>query len=396
MDWMNFFGRKNIINWLSLYPLFFRNPKKFFKKFYHFDDKEKFLFLLFYLILAMLFHTITRNIDIKEISLYFLFQLALTCQNILLLYLTQLILRKWLNAKRITFKEIFYFFTLTVIIINPILEFLNYLFINSEHYVYAVVNSLIMTALTYFLYIYSNWLFYNQTKTIVIGIFINILLLNIFVIVRNENIISSHNTKPTTAGDLVILNRSYEMTTENTAFFEKFPINDLIPKDKIFIVDSENTIETVFIYAYHKESIVSFLNNFPERANLDLENRQKIKSHIKRLKSVKKAKYRHNQKLISETLKLYSLINSEVNQFEKGDTIPYYIQGSGDPFKYAGFEIYQSKINPKLFMQAKRLSKIQEKFYGLVKINSYIALLGGIIIYPGIEIAEIRDPDDEV
>lgn len=395
MNWINFFGKENILKWSSLYFLFFRNPKEFFRRFYKFEEEEKALIFFFYLILVMIFHTFTRGLDVKEISLYFVFSLFLLLQIALLLYITNCILRRKFKAEKITFKDIFYLVALTNIITNPIFEYFNYLFINSEHYIYTILNSVFLLAAVYFILIYSNWIFYKKLKIIVLGVIINIIFINVFIIVRNVNIISSHNTKPTSAGDLVIYNRSEEMILENSVLLEKFPVDGHIPTDKILMLNRESG-KAMIVHSYGLHSINSFFSNLPTHIEYDLEIREEIKIKIKQLKNVRKLKYKHNRVLKNEILKIYELADQEINRFEKDSVIPILDNKNFQPYNYLGYEVNRVGLNQEILKQENRIIKTQTKFYKMVNLHKDILSFFGILIYPGIEISKIIDPEDEV
>lgn len=209
------------------------------------------------------------------------------------------------------------------------------------------------------------------------------------------NIISSHNTKPTNAGDLVIYNRSQEMVLENSVLLEKFPVVGFIPTDKLIMLNRESG-KAMIVHSYDLHSTNSFFRNLPNHMEYDLKIREDIKNKIKQIKSVRKLKYKHNRILKEEILKIYELVDQEINRFEKDSVIPVLNDSNFQSYTYLGYEINRVTLNQEIQKQDNRIVKIQGKFYKMVNLHRDIHSFFGILLYPGITVAKIIDPEDEV
>ena len=392
MNWIEFFGFKNFFNWISMGLKFYYNPKKFFKFFFAKPNPEKLAIITCYSVLAISFHTITRNLEWEQIFPYFFFRVILAFQFIVLLYITHLLISKIHKTKKIKFKNISFFIIVVTILVDPIFEALNYAFLQTESLLYSIILMISVELIMFLTFIYSNFIFYKKWKLILSGIFLNIAFINLFIIVRNLNIISSHETNPSHYGNYILFNQAENINNENIVLFEKFPMYDVIPTEKIYVKVDDHIIIT---YLYRNKNFKYHTDSLKENLDYDLRTRKFIKFLKLKIENVDTVRYKHNRILLSKIKVLYNEIDKEINQFEKDSVIPIYVEKPNIDFK-DGIEIFPIKMDNKIISIYNDIVKKQNRYRLMLNVEEIISTPIYLFLYPGLKISTLVDPNDEV
>lgn len=392
MNWIEFFGFKNFFNWISMGLKFYYNPKKFFKHFYEKPDSEKLAITTCYLVVIVLLHTVTRKLTWDEILPYLIFKIILVTQNVIILSIISFIIYKKYDCERIKIQKIFYYIILSTILFEPIFEFINFSFLRTEHFFYSIIDDIAVQLLIFLHFIYFNFIFYKKRKLIILGIILNIIGLNLSIVIRNLGIISSHDTNPNTLGMSAMLTEPNEIFRENQSLLTIFPLNDVTPLKKYYL-KYNNNISVIF--SYKTESANSFISNLPQNMITHVVNQVGIKKLNSSISKIDSVKYKHNQYLLDKTKLLYASIDKEINYPEKDSVIPINILKSRIILK-GGYEIYISETDDTPNLILKDINRKQRYFERLLIIDKYAILPIGILISPGIYIANIIDPNNEI
>jgi hypothetical protein len=307
-QYIEIFGKEKIFEWIFFVPNFYYRPLYFFRDIFKKSSKEKLTISLFYISIASLLYYIFTNLTIKEVIQQTIIEVLVLIVSFSILNTTRLLI-KWIDRTNLKAEDIFYFLLITKALSLPIQTIFFVIFNFSEKYEFLFVHNLLLVFLILFIIIFSNLIFYKYIKCKILGIVLNILFFNIFLIALDRINFDEYLT------DFKLILQTDEINDE---FNLKISSCDSLwmkcPKNK-FLVVSNSDAQVFSLYTFKENSQSTIPNITSESINEDQNFKKGILQKIEE-DSLINYKFRfkrnkfYNEKLIAYLKQLRKDINN--------------------------------------------------------------------------------------
>lgn len=191
---LELFGLKNVFKWLADLPRFYIRPSEFFKGLLRESFSVAAKRLLFYLTLLAILMFAFLDADIRIILKVLIAEAAACLISVVLLLPSRFLVGR-LFQKKISVGNLFYFIITTKALTSPLQLIFYSLFHGTERYEFWFLHASVIALLFLFVIFYSNKILYHTTRAILLGSFVNLLVLNLVVIGVNLVKFDTHEWK---------------------------------------------------------------------------------------------------------------------------------------------------------------------------------------------------------
>lgn len=294
---IEYVGFDKFLQFIKELPIFYLKPNSFFRKFYKKEFEEKFLQVLFYIILLIfLGYFSIQDISLRELVGFVIFELSSLFTTILILSASFHVISIYTNYT-FSLQKVTFFSVLAKILIAPFQIVFFGLFVTFENYNYYFIHNLIVLVLYIYIFFYSANIFYKRLRHIAAGIFLNIFFLNILIFGLSLSSIDEYSTFESQYYVDQILKERAEKGEPIKNYF-KYPTHRILWK---------KDGKTVPYYTF-KVPVDTVASGSMEES---FEYRQDLKSNISHLKRIREdLKFERNEEFFDKTLSLYKKIDS--------------------------------------------------------------------------------------
>jgi hypothetical protein len=374
-DLISTFGKDNLFKWFFELPNFYLRPTKYFKQFFLKSKEEKISISFIYTFTIVILLYVFSESSIKEITKVMIIEIGILFIAFSILYVNKSVLDSIFKTKTKT-SNIIYFLLITKILSIPFQLTFYFLFEKTEMYEFLLIHNSIIVLLLIFVVMYSNKILYDRIYQILIGIVLNLILYNGFIIsiqyLRFDKYVFNYENP-------LFVDPVYKEF--ETKLLTLDSLTNELPREK-FLLKIRN--EHYLTYTFEKDSISSIVN----KINTTLKKGNSFKINIltklnKNTITVDSLKYHRNKELYSELMKYLYCLKYEIrNPINSSKTfILDQSQIHLESGEYYG-EIKHLSINNELYVDYIAYLRKRNDFINASNISDYPMSVLMLIFYP--------------
>jgi len=380
-DFLSLFGKDKILKWIFDVPNFYIRPTKYFKDFFTKSKEEKFSISFFYSSLIIVILYIFSGQPLLILTKAILIEIAVLIFGFAILSSNKFIFSKIFKTNT-DYSEVFYFLWLTKILTLPFQLIFFVLFLKTEMYELLFIHNSIIALVLIFVIFFSNKIFYQKLKHILLGMLYNLIAFNLFNLSISFIKFDNHYFE---FENPILTDYVYNEYENKISPLDS--LTDKIPIEKFLInIDGKNFIT----YSFERDSIQSVVDKIGVliKDGYSFEN-----NLIRRINNNKliidSLEYTRNRKLYSDLKAYLDLIKYDItNPLDTSYTYiidrKILVGENGEKFG----EIKHLTTNNKLFETYLKYNKSRNSFISAANIADYPLYMIDFICYPSFTLIE--------